>query len=87
MSVIVGERGRELFVPTLGVGGGGIRAPSVPRMSRGTAGRSGPTIYVDASGADVAAVERIEAMVGRIDGNLEQRAVSAVVQQQKRFAF
>ncbi len=64
---LVGERGPELFVP-------GISGGIVPN---GAGGGGGPVFNIDARGADVAAVARLERMVERLDGTLERRAVAA----------
>ena len=80
---LVGERGREVFIPRMPRMPAAIRAPRMPAMA-GAAGRAGGIVYVDASGADVAAVARLERVVASLDRSLEFRAVSAVVQAKRR---
>lgn len=63
---IVGENGKELFVPD--------RAGTViPNNALG-----GPTIFIDARGADAAGLRRLERLVAALNGSIEPRAVAAV---------
>jgi lambda family phage tail tape measure protein len=76
---VVGERGPELFIPkTAGriVSAGAFgEAPGVSR---------GPTVFIDARGADAAAVQRLERQVQRLHGSFERRSVSAQVDASRR---
>lgn len=44
----------------------------------GAGGQNGPTVFIDARGADEAGLARLESMIRQIDGNMERRAISAV---------
>lgn len=70
--VVVGEKGPELLLP----GGAGTIIPN--EQLRG--GRSGATYYIDAKGADTAAVSRLETLLMTLagPGAVERRAVNAV---------
>lgn len=72
-SYLVGERGPEMFVPNTG-------GTIVPNSSMG----GGPTVYADMRGASVDAVQRLEQFMVRINGSIEQRAVSAVNDTRRR---
>jgi len=52
---------------------------STPGQSSG-----GGTYYIDARGADTAGLARLEDMIRRINGSIEQRAVAAVVDTRRR---
>jgi len=45
---------------------------------------SGPQVYIDARGADAAAVQRLEATVRAMNGSFDRRAVGAVVDARRR---
>jgi len=47
-------------------------------------GGTGPTVYIDARGADREGLARVERMVRDLDGTLEQRAVGAAVNHRQR---
>lgn len=48
------------------------------------AGGGGPQVFIDARGADAAAVSRLESLVRRLDGTFNQRAVAAVGDARRR---
>lgn len=56
---------------------------STPAQQRAGSGGGG-TFYIDARGADAAAVSRIEQVVRNINGTLESRAVAAVASEKAR---
>lgn len=62
---LVGERGPELFVPQRS----GTIVPN---------GATGGTYYIDARGADQAAIARLEQTIRGLNGSIEARAVAAV---------
>jgi len=64
---IVGEKGPELFVPNMS-------GTIVPNDSIGS---GGPTMYVDARGADRAEFERLKQFVVALNGSIEERSVTA----------
>lgn len=70
--VVVGEKGPELLMPS----GFGTIIPN--EQLRG--GRSGATYYIDAKGADTAAISRLETLLMALagPGAVERRAVNAV---------
>lgn len=71
---VVGERGPELFVPKTA----GMIVPNHAISSGGGSGSGGSrTIYIDARGADSAAVARLERLALAQDYAFERRAVSA----------
>lgn len=81
---VVGEKRPELFVPKVP----GVIVPRVPDLrmaapASSNSGSSGPqsvtTFNIDARGADVAAVNRLEAMVSKLNRDFEARAVKAVI--------
>jgi hypothetical protein len=74
---LVGEKGPELFVPETA----GSIVPNMPgraatAMAGGGAG--GATVFIDARGADRAALARVERSLARLDATVEHRAVSAM---------
>ncbi len=82
LPLLVGERGPEIFVPSL--------AGTVLSNRQSRAALGGPTFFVDARGADVAAVQRLESFVAGLHGSLETRAVEAVANASargRRFGF
>lgn len=66
---IFGEAGPEAAVPL-------PDGRRIPVDLRG--GESGGTYYIDARGADAAAVERLEATIKDLNGTIERRAIAAV---------
>jgi hypothetical protein len=74
--IMVGERGPELFVPH--AAGRVVPNDNLQGM------RSGPTFQIDARGASVEAVQRLEKMVVALNGAIEPRAVAAVGEARRR---
>ena len=74
-SILVGEEGPEIRVPE----SSGTVLPNEFLRAR-----SGPTVYINAPGADKAGLARLERMIVRIDGRLEARAISSVVNARRR---
>jgi hypothetical protein len=68
---IVGERGKELFVPD-------VPGTIVPNNKLGQVGNSGPVFNVDMRGASIEAVARLERLVTKVNGSIESRAIAAV---------
>ena len=56
----------------------GKRIPVALQGGGAASGRGGPNVYIDARGADREGMARLELLVARLDGQLEQRAVAAV---------
>lgn len=71
---VVGERGPELFVPD-------VAGTIIPDYA---GGGGGPNVYIDARGADAAAVARLEQTVRGMDGNFNRRAVASMLDAQRR---
>ncbi len=69
---VVGERGPEWFVP-------GVSGAVVPN-----AGTNGSTFYIDAKGADPAAIGRLERAIMAINGSIERRALNVVASEAVR---
>lgn len=69
---LVGERGPELF---MAAASGSI----LPTERLADLGGGGPVFHIDARGASVEAVARLEQMVARLHGSIEGRAVAAAV--------
>lgn len=69
---LVGERGPELFTP-------GSSGAITPNSKMG-----GDTYHIDNRGADAAAVMRLERTLRRMNATIEHRAVSAVIEAQRR---
>lgn len=75
----VGEDGPELFVPKTA----GTIIPA--GMSGAISGqRRGDTYYIDATGADPAAISRLASAISSVNGSIEMRSVSAVLQKAKQ---
>ena len=72
---MVGERGPELFVPK--TPGTIISNDNLKRMG-------GPTVYIDARNADGPGMQRVETAIREMNGTLERRAVSAVLEHKRR---
>jgi len=72
---VVGEKGPELFMPD----SAGTIVPN-DQISGG----GGMTIFADMRGASVEAVQRLEILVGELNGSIEPRAVDAVVSEKQR---
>lgn len=70
---VVGERGPELAY--FGAGGGTV----VPNDQLG-----GATYYIDAKGADPAAIGRLERTIQALNGSIERRALTVVADQARR---
>lgn len=71
----VGDGGEpELFVPE-------VSGTIVPMSSMGG---GGPSVFIDARGADAAALARLERTVERMDGSFERRAIAANVDAARR---
>lgn len=75
---LVGEEGPELMVP--GASGTIIPTHALAAVGRG----SGGTFIIDARGADRTGLARLEAMIYALNGSIENRAVSAVVNARDR---
>lgn len=73
--VIVGERGREVFTPDRS-------GTIIPNNQLAAAG--GATYFIDARGADNAGLRRLEALILRLNGSIESRAVAAVANEAGR---
>lgn len=73
---LVGERGPELFVPH--TSGTIVSNDNLSRMG------GGPVFNIDARGASVEAVVRLERMVRALNGSIESRAVAAVTDSRRR---
>ena len=79
-------------IPKMADGGPVARVPSFTMPparsadsgSGGGRGPNGPTFIIDARGADRAGLARVEAMIQRIDGQLEFRAVGAMLDSRRR---
>jgi hypothetical protein len=69
MSYLVGENGPEMFTPSAG---GNITANN--KLGSG----GGTTVYIDAKGADKAAIARLTASLRAVNASIETRAVAAV---------
>jgi hypothetical protein len=65
----VGEQGPELFVPRT--------SGSIVANDRA----GGPTVYIDARGADQAAIKRLESALMAVNASIEQRSLAAVSNQ------
>ena len=80
---VVGERQPEIFVPNQS----GTIIPQIP-TARAAGGGSNlniaPSYQIDATGADPAAISRLERTIMGLNASLERRAVAAVAQQQYR---
>lgn len=74
---IVGERGPELFVPD-------VAGRIVANDEIGFGGSSGPVFNIDARGASVEAVARLERMVSALNASVETRAVNAAQDAMRR---
>lgn len=77
---IVGERGAELFVPDQS-------GTIIPNHLLGAAsGPRGGDVFIDARGADQAAVDRLQRIVEQelAPGRIERRAVAGVVEERRR---
>jgi Lambda phage tail tape-measure protein (Tape_meas_lam_C) len=72
MASIVGENGPEVIVPR-------TASTVIPSGSLG-----GSTYVIDARGADREGLARLEAMIRKLDGSIEHRAVSAWVRDRSR---
>lgn len=70
---LVGEEGPELFVP-------GRSGAIVPNDALG----SGATVFIDARGADAAAIARLESGLLALNASIEHRAVAAAVRNARR---
>lgn len=66
---IVGERGPEL-----------IRGPAVVTPMKNV----GPTVFIDARGADEAGLRRLEKVVRELNGSIERRAIAATLDAKQR---
>lgn len=69
---MVGEHGPEPFVPD-------TAGTIIPHDQIGSAAGSGPTVYIDATGADAAALARVQRQVEQMNGSFEKRSVAAMV--------
>jgi len=78
--LIAGEYGRELIVPE--VGGQVFSAADTRSMLSGTGG--GPTVFIDARGADREGMEQLRRFVEQVNGSIEERSVAAVVSKRAR---
>jgi len=75
---IVGEQGPELFIPDQA-------GTIIPHgKSKALLGGGGDTYYIDARGADAAAVARLEAQIRALNGSIERRSVAANHQARRR---
>jgi hypothetical protein len=80
---MVGERGPELFIPD--TAGRVIPAERTAAMLGGGGGGGGTKIFnIDARGADVGAVARLEGMVRELNGTFNRRVVSVVSEARMR---
>lgn len=77
---LVGERGPELFVPK--VPGTIIPNHKLGAMQSGAVTKN--VFNCDLRGADAEAVRRLEALVARVNGSIERRAVAAVADAARR---
>lgn len=73
---IMGEAGPEAIMPLK-------RGPD-GKLGVATSGSGGGTYYIDATGADPAAIQRLEQTIKALNGSIETRAVSAVANQRLR---
>lgn len=83
---VVGENGPELFRSNQS----GTIIPNVPAISSGSTGSNGGVslqINIDASGADVAAIARLDATVDRLKRELPATIIGTVRQGDKRRMF
>lgn len=76
---IVGERRPEIFVPDQA----GTILPNAA-MAGAMAGRGGDQYFIDATGADAAAIGRLETVIRAMNGSIEKRSVAAVVDARRR---
>jgi hypothetical protein len=75
----VNENGEEFFKPDVG----GTIIPA--GVARGMSERkSGMTVFIDATGADSAAIDRLSQQVRALHGSIEHRSVSAVIAAKRR---
>jgi hypothetical protein len=74
---MVGEKGPELLVPS---SGGQTIIPN--EQLRG--GGGGKTFIIDARGADRSGLDNLYALIRSINGSIEQRAVNAVINRNRR---
>ncbi|MGM5018727.1 hypothetical protein [Tardiphaga sp. 367_B4_N1_1] len=81
---VVGENRPELFVPNQS----GTIIPSIPtaKAAGGSNVTVAPSYQIDATGADQAAIARLERTIIGLNASLERRAVAAVAQNQLRSA-
>jgi hypothetical protein len=81
---LVGEEGPEAFIPD--TAGKIIPAAQTVAMQEGMGGgRRGGDIYqIDARGADREGLNRLEAMIGALNGSIEHRALAAVIDGKRR---
>jgi hypothetical protein len=77
---IAGEFGRELVVPD---GGGRVFSASETKGIM-AGGRSGPTVFIDARGADQEGMEQLRRFVQQVNVSIEERSVAAVVNRRQR---
>ncbi len=73
---IVGENGPELFVPK-------TQGTIIPNNQL-SSGKSGNHYYIDARGADAGQISVLKSMIQALNASVEDRAVSAVLMQQRR---
>lgn len=88
---LAGEAGPEAVLPLtrlrdgrLGVRASLPRIPDVPARPASSAVNQQVVFNIDARGADLAAIQRLERVVQRIDSTLERRAVGAVMSSRRR---
>jgi len=70
----------------------GLRADEFPAIlqagetvtPKGGGGDAGPTVFIDARGADREGMRRLETAIARLNGSIERRSVAAVVDAQRR---
>jgi len=80
---MVGEHGPELFMPNRS----GLIVPNTGMLTRGAGGgvSVSPVYNIDASGADAAAIARLETALRATNATIEARAVRAVAQHAQRY--
>ncbi|CAB4176611.1 hypothetical protein UFOVP1672_26 [uncultured Caudovirales phage] len=72
---MVGENGPELFIP---------KQPGTIISNDNLKGMGGGTYYIDARGADQAAIMRLEKTIKEVNGSIERRSVNAVIDHKRR---
>lgn len=74
---LIGEHGAEMWVPPTG-------GTIIPNDKLTSGSGSGMNVYIDAKGADQAAISRLESNLRALNASIERRAINAVVDHSRR---